>query len=138
MIEVQLIAGAADNTFASIPFPDFELHGTWDHPSSLWSQWHRVLKILFAFDGFESELEYGPSAALFSPCIKKVKHPVVGPYSGVNLLVHPNALGLTASGFVLSGSHFELAVLGQTAMHRESWLIDRLRLPNTRGTRLVS
>src|SRR5690348_6144264 len=85
VVEVKFIRGATHDALAAIPFPYFELHGRWNHPTTRSLSIDRCGEIVLALDRDELETERRPKLISLAPRVHQVKHTVVGPNAGTNL-----------------------------------------------------
>lgn len=134
VVEVQLVASAADHTSTLIPFPDCELHTRWNDPTPLYDFGRWTAEIILARDGEEPELEDLAATIRFAPGVDKMEDPVVRPNTCVDLLVHADAFGRAFSPLEVLCGLVKQAVLSEPAAWRAFGLVMFLRIQCPGGT----
>ena len=94
MIKMKLVLRATHRAFATIPFPNGKLYRRRDHPPTLNITLRPDGEVLVTFNRDESEFEHLSKFIFFTPGIDQVKYAIVRPYTGSNLFIHADPLGI--------------------------------------------
>ena len=87
MVKVELIFGAADDAFPTIPFPNLHLDRRGNQPAALSLGAPGSVYAVCRFDCGQLELEYPTSTVVFLPSIDELEDTVVRPDSLADLFV---------------------------------------------------
>src|ERR671910_2417909 len=123
MVEVKLVCGAACYTFPDISFPHCQLYRCRDYSAPLNVSFWWAIKALVSLNSNESVLENFTVLVTFAPRIHQVKDSVVRPYSGLDLFVYSNTLGIAFPGFIQLSSVMEFSILRQSTGRKSFGLI---------------
>jgi hypothetical protein len=105
MVEVKLVCGAACYTFPDISFPHCQLYRCRDYSAPLNVSFWWAIEVLVSLNSNESVLEDFTVLVTFAPRIHQAKDSVVRSYSGLDLFVYSNTLGIASRLYTVEQRH---------------------------------